>query len=109
MAHDQLGFGRTGRPADGRYGRAAWTRHALALVDALGIERLHVVGNSMGGAIALSMAAERPELVERLVLMGTTGVGFDLPPGSTRSGATSPGSSRCVGSWSSSPSTTTRS
>ncbi len=81
VAHDQLGFGRTGRPADGSYGRAAWTRHALALVDALGIERLHVVGNSMGGAIALSMAAERPELVERLVLMGTTGVAFDLPPG----------------------------
>jgi pimeloyl-ACP methyl ester carboxylesterase len=81
VAHDQLGFGRTGRPADGRYGRAVWTRHALGLVDALGIERLHVVGNSMGGAIALSMAAERPEVVERLVLMGTTGVGFDLPPG----------------------------
>ena len=81
IAHDQLGFGRTDRPMDGCYGRAAWTRHALALVDALGVERLHVVGNSMGGAIALSMAAERPELVDRLVLMGTTGVRFDLPPG----------------------------
>ncbi len=81
LAPDQLGFGWTDPPVDGRYGRGAWTRHALALVDALGIERLHVVGNSMGGAIALSMAAERPELVERLVLLGTTGVRFDLPRG----------------------------
>jgi 2-hydroxymuconate-semialdehyde hydrolase len=81
VAPDQLGFGRTEAPADGRYGREAWTRHALDLVDRLGIERLHVVGNSMGGAIALSMAAERPGLVDRIVLMGTTGVDFALTPG----------------------------
>ena len=81
IAPDQLGFGRTDRPADGVYGRAAWARHALALVDRLGLQRVHVVGNSMGGAIALTMASERPELVGRLVLMGTTGVRFDLPPG----------------------------
>lgn len=81
LAPDQLGFGATGRPADGRYGRAAWTQHALDLVDALGVERLSVVGNSMGGAVALSIAAARPELVERLVLMGTCGVPFALPPG----------------------------
>ena len=81
VAPDQLGFGATGRPASARYGRTAWTQHALALVDRLGLDRIHVVGNSMGGAIALALAAERPELVDRLVLMGTTGVRFDLPPG----------------------------
>ncbi len=81
VSPDQLGFGATGRPADGRYGRVAWTRHAIAVLEALELERVHVVGNSMGGAIALSIAALRPDLVDRLVLMGTTGVALDLPPG----------------------------
>lgn len=81
VAPDQLGFGATDRPADGRYGRAAWTGHAIAVLEALELERVHVVGNSMGGAIALSIAAQRPDLVERMVLMGTTGVPFPLPDG----------------------------
>lgn len=81
VAPDQLGFGATGRPAGGGYGREAWTAHAIAVLDALGLDRVHVVGNSMGGAIALSIAARRPELVERLVLMGTTGVALELPAG----------------------------
>lgn len=81
IAPDQLGFGLTGPPADGVYGRAAWTQHALELVDALGIERFSVIGNSMGGAIALSIAEQRPEAVDRLVVMGTTGIRFQLPRG----------------------------
>ncbi len=81
VAPDQLGFGATGRPVDGRYGRAAWTTHAIAVLEALELRRVSVVGNSMGGAIALSLAAARPDLVERIVLMGTTGVAFALPAG----------------------------
>lgn len=81
VAPDQLGFGATAAPADGRYGRAAWTRHALAVLDELAIDRVDIVGNSMGGAIALSVAAARPRLVGRLVLMGTCGVPLELTPG----------------------------
>lgn len=81
LAPDQLGFGATDRPVDGHYGRAAWTSHAAAVVEALDVGPVTVVGNSMGGSIALSLAASRPELVERLVLMGTTGVSFELPAG----------------------------
>jgi len=83
VAPDQIGFNLTRPPAgDPRpYGRAAWTAHALGVLDALGIERAHVVGNSMGGAIALSMAAARPEAVDRIVVMGTMGVPGTLPPG----------------------------
>lgn len=84
VAPDQLGFGATGRPSDGRYGRAAWTAHAIAVLEALELDRVCVIGNSMGGAIALSVAAERPDLVSRLVVMGTTGVAFDLPDGLDR-------------------------
>jgi pimeloyl-ACP methyl ester carboxylesterase len=40
-----------------------------------------IIGNSMGGAIALSMAAARPDAVRRIVLMGSMGVAMALPPG----------------------------
>ncbi|MBT8453755.1 MAG: alpha/beta fold hydrolase [Deltaproteobacteria bacterium] len=47
----------------------------LGLLDALQIERAHIVGNSLGGACALRMALERPDRVSALVLMGPGGVG----------------------------------
>ncbi len=81
IAPDQLGFSATAPPAEGRYGRSAWTEHAFALMDALGIERYDVVGNSMGGAIALSMAVARRTAIGRIVVMGTMGIGMRLPPG----------------------------
>jgi pimeloyl-ACP methyl ester carboxylesterase len=81
IAPDQLGFNETAPPPDGRYGRRAWTDHAIALLDELGIERCSIVGNSMGGAVALSVAAAAPERVDRIVVMGTMGVEHDLPAG----------------------------
>ena len=81
VAPDQLGFGGTATGERRTYGRTAWTDHALALLDTLGIGTVDIVGNSMGGAIALSIATARPELVRRLVLMGSVGVAMALPPG----------------------------
>jgi pimeloyl-ACP methyl ester carboxylesterase len=46
-----------------------------ALLAALEIERAHVVGYSMGGAVALQLALDRPELVDRVVFAG--GASFD--------------------------------
>lgn len=46
----------------------------LGLLDALEIERAHLVGNSYGGACALRMALDRPERVTALALMGPGGV-----------------------------------
>jgi pimeloyl-ACP methyl ester carboxylesterase len=63
------------------YGRAAWTAQILGLADALGLERFAVVGNSMGGAIALSVAAARPEAVTKVVGIGTLGIDMPLPAG----------------------------
>jgi len=45
------------------------------LLDELGVERAHVVGNSYGGAAALRLALDRPDRVDRLILMGPGGVG----------------------------------
>jgi len=81
IAPDQLGFGGTATGERRTYGRAAWTEHALALLDALGVAAVDVIGNSMGGAIALSMAAARPAAVRRIVLMGSMGVAMALPDG----------------------------
>ena len=81
IAPDQLGFGGTATGAQRTYGRGAWTGHALALLDTLGVGTVDVIGNSMGGAIALSMAAARPTAVRRIVLMGSMGVAMALPPG----------------------------
>jgi len=81
IAPDQLGFGETATGARRTYGRAAWTDHALALLDALGIAVVDIIGNSMGGAIALSIAAARPAAVRRITLMGSMGVAMALPDG----------------------------
>jgi pimeloyl-ACP methyl ester carboxylesterase len=81
IAPDQLGFGGTADGSPRSYGRAAWTGHALALLDTLGTGTVDVIGNSMGGAIALSMAAARPAAIRRIVLMGSMGVAMPLPAG----------------------------
>jgi len=81
LAPDQLGFGGTATGEDRQYGRAAWTSHALALLDELGVPEVDVVGNSMGGAVALSLACARPAAVRRIVLMGAMGIGMTLPVG----------------------------
>ena len=81
VAPDQLGFGGTATGERRTYGRAAWTDHALSLLDTLGIGTVDIIGNSMGGAIALSIAAARPQAVRRLLLMGSMGVAMALPQG----------------------------
>ncbi len=81
IAPDQLGFGGTATGEPRTYGRAAWTEHALALLDTLGLDTVDIIGNSIGGAIALSIAAARPEAVRRIVTMGSMGVAMALPYG----------------------------
>jgi pimeloyl-ACP methyl ester carboxylesterase len=81
LAPDIVGFGATERPADIVYSLRAWTDHVWAFLDALGIEKTAIVGNSLGGRIALQMATDRPERISRMVLMGSPGVGMSLTEG----------------------------
>lgn len=81
LAPDVLGFGYTERPAGVTYDMEVWTRHLLGFLDALGLERVSVVGNSFGGALALSLATRAPDRIDRLVLMGSVGVPFEITPG----------------------------
>jgi 2,6-dioxo-6-phenylhexa-3-enoate hydrolase len=50
-------------------------RAVKGLMDALGIDRAHLVGNSMGGATALNFALEYPDRIGKLILMGPGGLG----------------------------------
>jgi 2-hydroxymuconate-semialdehyde hydrolase/2-hydroxy-6-oxo-octa-2,4-dienoate hydrolase len=81
LAPDLVGFGATERPTDIVYSLRSWTEHVWAFLDALGIETAAIVGNSLGGRIALQMATDHPERISRMVLMGAPGVGMTLTEG----------------------------
>ncbi len=81
IAPDMVGFGFSERPENVTYDMRLWTGHLLGLLDALEIEKASLVGNSFGGALALSVAAHHPERVDHLVLMGSVGVPFELTEG----------------------------
>ena len=81
VAPDMVGFGYSERPNDVTYRLDTWADQTVAVMDALGIEKAHLVGNSFGGAIALRLATRHPDRVDRLVLMGSVGVAFPITEG----------------------------
>ena len=80
VAPDYFGFGRSDKPtASGWY---SYDRHCASirrLVEELDLRRLTVVVQDWGGPIGLRLAVERPDLVDRLVILNT-GVGGGRPP-----------------------------
>ena len=77
---DNRGVGDSDAPR-GPYTVGALTADALAVLDDAGIQRAHVVGVSLGGVIAQTLAANSPERVDRLVLVGSTSGGArSYPP-----------------------------
>ena len=81
---DNRGFGASYVPP-GPYTVAELAADAVAVLDAAGFERAHVVGASLGGMVAQELALARPERVDRLVLACTTpgGPGSHAMPGRT--------------------------
>jgi 3-oxoadipate enol-lactonase len=70
-APDNRGVGRSGRPP-GPYDLEQMARDSLAVLDAEGVDRAHVVGASMGGVIAQIIGVMHPERVRSLVLACTS-------------------------------------
>jgi 4,5:9,10-diseco-3-hydroxy-5,9,17-trioxoandrosta-1(10),2-diene-4-oate hydrolase len=71
---DSLGYGRSDKPTDRRYPLDTMAGAALRAVDALGIDRFTVVGNSQGGAQAIWLALHHADRLDRLVLMAPGGL-----------------------------------
>ncbi|MGN0064693.1 MAG: 4,5:9,10-diseco-3-hydroxy-5,9,17-trioxoandrosta-1(10),2-diene-4-oate hydrolase [Nocardioides sp.] len=75
---DQPGFGGSDKPdVVGNYYRHA-SDHVVSLLDELGIERIHLLGNSLGGGTAMRLALDHPDRVGRLILMGPGGLSLNL-------------------------------
>jgi abhydrolase domain-containing protein 6 len=71
---DLVGFGDNSRDMDAPYDIKAQTDRLMAFLDALGIDHAHLVGNSMGGWIALQAALDHPGRLTTLTLINNAGV-----------------------------------
>lgn len=69
IALDLPGFGDSVKPLNAPYHAPFFARVVRELMDELGIRRAHVVGNSMGGRVALELGLRYPERVRRMVLL----------------------------------------
>jgi 4,5:9,10-diseco-3-hydroxy-5,9,17-trioxoandrosta-1(10),2-diene-4-oate hydrolase len=75
---DQPGFGRSDKPpVDGHFFTFA-ADAVVRLMDGLGIERAHLVGNSLGGGTAVRLALRHPGRAGRLALMGPGGLSLNV-------------------------------
>jgi pimeloyl-ACP methyl ester carboxylesterase len=78
---DLPGFGGSEKRAPGDY---PYTRESFAetvgdVMSALEVPRAHVCGHSMGGSVAITLAADRPEMVDKLVLIDSASYPFPMP------------------------------
>lgn len=81
IAYDMVGFGQSLANDDGfEYSQDARVAHLAGLLDAIGLEQVSLVGNSMGGATALGLAMAQPGRVKNLVLMGSAGLNRAFSP-----------------------------
>ncbi len=77
IAPDLLGHGKSDKPrAD--YSVAAYANGMRDLLSVLDIDRVTVVGHSLGGGVAMQFAYQFPQLVDRLILVGAGGVTKDV-------------------------------
>jgi 2-hydroxymuconate-semialdehyde hydrolase len=84
IAPDMVGFGYSDRPEGMTYTMEIWAQQIIDLMDALNIEKAHLVGNSFGGGLAVYLMINHPNRFNKVVLMGAVGVKFDLTYGLDR-------------------------
>ena len=75
LVPDMPGYGRSSKELDHSDPFGDLAMFVRGLLDALEVDKAHLVGNSYGGAAALRLALDRPDRVARLVLMGPGGIG----------------------------------
>src|SRR5579871_6443674 len=65
LALDFAGFGYSRVPLAYEFSRKSWLEQIVMFLDAMGIGKAHVIGNSFGGSMALALATHCPERVDR--------------------------------------------
>ena len=102
VTYDTRGHGESSSPA-GPYSLDDLVDDVLALLDRLGVRRAHVAGLSLGGMMALRLAAREPARVDRLVALATSAKpdpqGFLDRAAAARSGGTAPLAPTVVSRW----------
>jgi 4,5:9,10-diseco-3-hydroxy-5,9,17-trioxoandrosta-1(10),2-diene-4-oate hydrolase len=71
---DLPGFGRSDKPEDVQYNLDFFVDCVAEFLQAIGVTRCTLLGNSLGGAIALGLALRHPQLAEKLILLAPGGV-----------------------------------
>lgn len=71
---DLPAFGLTGPNSTGNYTIESYTRFLKTFLDTLGLQKVHLAGNSLGGNIAWNVAADYPEMVDKLILIDASGL-----------------------------------
>jgi pimeloyl-ACP methyl ester carboxylesterase len=77
IAPDLLGHGESAKPI-GDYSLGAYASGLRDLLGVLDVPRATVVGHSLGGGVAMQLAYQHPEVCERLVLVGSGGLGREV-------------------------------
>ena len=81
IAPDMAGFGYTQRVEGYVYNMDLWMKQIINLMDELNIEKTNLVGNSFGGALSLALLIKYPKRFNKIVLMGSMGLDFELTKG----------------------------
>lgn len=74
VVYDQWGYGQTSKPTDVDHSLDFFVSGLMALLDGLNIDQATLVGNSLGGAVALGAALAHPDRVRNLILMAPGGI-----------------------------------
>jgi len=78
IAPDVVGFGNTTAPEGTPFDQASRLRQLTGFMNAMDLNNVGLVGNSMGGALALGLAHHHPDRIERMLLMGSVGISFPI-------------------------------
>lgn len=74
VAPDQIGFGKSSKPTDYQYSFQQLAQNTKAVLDGLKIDKIALLGHSMGGMVATRFALMYPEMVEKLILENPIGL-----------------------------------
>ncbi|MCP4599588.1 MAG: alpha/beta fold hydrolase [Proteobacteria bacterium] len=80
-ALDLPGHGLTDKPLDASYTLEFLAEFVRDFMETLGIERAHIIGHSLGGAVSAQFAIRQPEMVETLTWVSSAGLGKEADIG----------------------------